>query len=94
MLKNIDQKHLDALCPELRQVFDAEIAAGNHTEETRSGWPSQGSLFVLLSDPFHVKSVANPVLFYTEITPRTWKAHYCHLEAKQILACGFPSGTP
>jgi hypothetical protein len=30
MLRMIDPLHLERLCPELRQVFDAEIAAGNH----------------------------------------------------------------
>ena len=90
---SIDQKHLDALCPELRQLFDAEIAAGNRTLETRSGWPNAGLLFVLLCDPFHGDSAAAAeVLFYTETTPRTWKAHYCHLESKQILACGYGVG--
>jgi hypothetical protein len=90
MLKTIDQNHLAALCPELRRVFDAEIAAGNHTVETRGGWPSAGALFVLLDEPFHSDSTAaDSVLFYTETTPRAWRAHYCHLEAKQILACGF-----
>jgi hypothetical protein len=90
MLKTIDQNHLDALCPELRQVFNAELAAGNHTIETRGGWPTAGSLFVLLCDPFHGDATAaDSALFYTETTPRTWKAHYCHLESKQILACGF-----
>jgi hypothetical protein len=92
VLKSIDQTHLDALCPELRHVFDAEIAAGNHTVETRNGWPSAGSLFVLLGDPFHGDATAASMLFYTETTPRAWKAHYCHLEAKQILACGFGAG--
>ncbi|HEV2968988.1 MAG TPA: hypothetical protein VGY55_03295 [Pirellulales bacterium] len=90
MLKTIDQTHLDALCPELRQLFNAELAAGNHAVETRGGWPTAGALFVLLGDPFHGDSaMADSALFYTETTPRTWKAHYCHLESKQILACGF-----
>ena len=93
VLKSISQKHLDALCPELRQVFDAEIAAGNHAVETRTDWPNDGLLFVLLCDPFHGNTVAaDSVLFYTETTPRTWKGHYCHLESKQILACGFGEG--
>jgi hypothetical protein len=90
VLKTIDQQHLDLLCPELRQVFDAEIAAGNHTIETRDGWPNKGALFVMLGDPFHGNFAgADSALFYTETTPRGWKAHFCHLESKQILACGF-----
>jgi hypothetical protein len=93
VLKTIDQHHLDQLCPELRQVFDAEIAAGNHTVETRDGWPNKGALFVMLGDPFHGDFTASDsVLFYTETTPRGWKAHFCHLESKQILACGFGEG--
>ncbi len=89
----IDQSHIDRLCPQLRQVFDAEIAAGNHTVGTRDGWPDPDNLFVLLSDPFHKEFAdANPALFYTEITPRAWKAHYCDFESKQILACGFDPG--
>jgi hypothetical protein len=86
----IDTHHLDLLCPELRQVYDAEIAAGNHMVETRENWPNRGGLFVLLGDPFHGDSaLVDAVLFYTEATPRGWKAHFCHLESKQILACGY-----
>jgi hypothetical protein len=90
MPRTIDSHHLDLLCPELRQVFDAEIAAGNRVVETRDGWPNKGALFVLLSDPFHGDSaLADAMLFYTEWTPRDWKSHFCHLDSKQILACGY-----
>ena len=58
--------------------------------ETRESWPNKGGLFVLLSDPFHGNSaLADAALFYTETTPRDWKAHFCHLGSKQILACGY-----
>jgi hypothetical protein len=88
--RTIDRDHLNLLCPELRQVFDAEIAAGNRVVETRESWPNKGGLFVLLRDPFHSDSaLADAVLFYTEWTPRDWKSHFCHLESKQILACGY-----
>jgi hypothetical protein len=89
VLSTINPHHLDLLCPELRQIFDAEIAAGNRVVETRDGWPNKGALFVLLHDPFHRDSpLADAVLFYTKWTPRDWKSHFCHLESKQILACG------
>ena len=85
----INQTHLDALCPQLRRIFDAEIAAGNRTLETRNDWPNKGGLFILLRNAFQENSAAvDPALFYTETTPRAWGAHYCHLESKQMLACG------
>jgi hypothetical protein len=87
---SINQAHLDALCPQLRRVFDAEIAAGNQALETRNDWPNKGGLFILLCNAFQDDSAfVDPALFYTEMTPRAWGAHYCHLESKQILACGF-----
>lgn len=87
----IDHSHLQQLCPELRQMLDAELAAGNEIVETHSGWPRQSSIFVSLKRPFSVPwPNLPPGIVHRDVNdPHWWKAEYVHELTGHILVCRF-----
>jgi hypothetical protein len=91
MRTEVDQKHIDALGQELRQILTSELAAGNRVVETRSASPASSSIFVLLANSFNVSLLRKfPGLQYREFkNPMFWSAHYRDVAREQILACGF-----
>jgi hypothetical protein len=88
MRPEVHQEHLDALGPELRQILNSELAAGNRVIQTRSASPS--SIFVLLANPFHVSLLRHfPTIQYREFkNSLSWNAHYRDAGREQILASG------
>jgi hypothetical protein len=91
MRTEVDQKHIDALGQELRQILASELAAGNRVVETRSASPASSSIFVLLANSFHVSLLRKfPGVQYREFKNSLfWSAHYRDVARQQILACGF-----
>lgn len=90
-MRTIDPSHLASLCPELRTLLDAELAAGNQVVETHVGWPVDGAVFVMLGEPFKATSAGLPDgVVRREINdPHWWKAEYDHEPTKHVLACRF-----
>ena len=86
-----DADLLARLCPELRILLDAELAAGNRVVETFGGWPVAGAVFVMLAEPFRKRSVTLPadVVFREINDPHWWKAEYDHEPTHHVLACRF-----
>lgn len=80
---------LELLHPLLRQILDAEVAAGNEVVETGGGWPDGDSVFVRLRDTFRTRPDPVPAeLTYTEPNdPHWWRAEYSSRSPRHILAC-------
>jgi hypothetical protein len=79
-------ENIAKLCPELRAILEAELAAGNSIAETWDGW----GLGVLLSRPFLVvHPVGGSVCFRPLNDPHYWKAEYACDTLKQIVGCRF-----
>lgn len=83
-----DAPALAALHPALKQVLDAELAAGNEVVETGRGWPDAESVFVRVKHPFRVRSGALPgEVSYLELhDPHWWKAEYHTDSPRHTLA--------
>jgi hypothetical protein len=79
------------LCPELRALLDAELAAGNKVAECGIGVNGSTAPLVLLASPFRARPDALPVgVEYREVNdPHWWKAEYFHTPTKHCLACRF-----
>ena len=88
---DVRQSELAQLCPELRDIVDSEIKAGNEIVETHAGWPHETSIFVNLRKPFLTKPGKLPsgVVFREVNDPHWWKAEYFHEPSGHILACRF-----
>ena len=88
-LAHRDLPALARLHPALREILDAELAAGNEVVETGGGWPDPDSVFVRLRDPFRTKPSPLPSgVIYTEPNdPHWWKADYSSVSPRHILAC-------
>ena len=82
---------LASLCPELRSLLAAELAAGNPIAEVTPRWSGEQSCLVLLKKPFQVAHATLPLgVVYREVNdPHWWKAEYFHAETKSCLACRF-----
>jgi hypothetical protein len=90
-MEYVQPAHIAALCPELRQFLDAELAAGNQIAETSAGWPKPHSIFVMLALPFKTTPPALPSgVTYLEVNdPHWWKAEYDHAPSGHLLGCRF-----
>ena len=86
-MHEIDPARIDALCPELRTILDAELAAGNEVVATFEGWGS----IVMLAKHFQVPHaiVGTRVDFVEVNDPHYWKSQYSVKELDQHLACRF-----
>jgi RimJ/RimL family protein N-acetyltransferase len=84
-----DAPALAALHPSLKQMLDAEFAAGNEIFETGRGWPEPDSVFVRLRHPFRARHTGVPAgVKYLELNdPHWWKAEYHTSAPRHILAC-------
>ncbi len=91
MTSQVQQAHLDRLCPELAELLAAELKAGNQIFETGSGWPRPESVLVSLTKHFLVKHSPLPagVVFREINDPHWWKAEYEHEPSGQMLICRF-----
>jgi hypothetical protein len=85
----LNREELKNLRPELLQVLESELLAGNQIERVDALSRVTGAIFVLLALPFH-STPERPPLRYARLEDRKrWKAHYVHLPTAQIVACGF-----
>ena len=77
--------HLTMLCPELRAVVDAELAAGNQIAESSTGWPQDASVFIRLS---RAVTTAVPVgVDRRDVNdPHYWQAELYHHRSGDLLA--------
>jgi RimJ/RimL family protein N-acetyltransferase len=84
-----DGPALALLHPDLKQILQEEIAAGNQVLETGRGWPDPDSVFVRLKQPFVRRPSPLPEgITYTEPNdPHWWKADYTTRSPRHILAC-------
>lgn len=84
-----DGPALAQLHPLLRQILDAELAAGNEIVETGGGWPDVDSIFVRLRDQFRTRPDPVPAeLTYAELNdPHWWRAEYSSRSPRHVLAC-------
>ena len=81
-----DDENVAKLCPGLRAILEAELAAGNTVAETWDGW----GLGVLLSRPFRlVHPTGGGVCFCPLEDPRHWKAEYRCDALGQLVGCRF-----
>lgn len=77
------------MCPELRGLLAAELAAGNTVVEARTGMYGASAVLVLLSGPFRSRPARLPAgVEYRELNdPHWWKADYFHAATRDCLAC-------
>lgn len=81
---------LARLHPGLKQILQAELAAGNEVSETGGGWPETASVFVKMRGRFRTRPDPLPTgVIYTEPkSPHWWPADYSTQSPAHILACG------
>ena len=86
----IEQKHIDDFTGALKNILEAELAAGNEIDETLCGWPC-GGLCIALKKPFLTPIQRNlaDVVFSNINDPHYWKADYTDKALNQMLICGF-----
>ena len=82
-----DHARIEQLCPELRGILEAELAAGNRVATTFEGWGQ----IVMLAEHFRV---AHPIdgtrLSFVEVhDPHYWKSQDSVKELDQHVACRF-----
>jgi hypothetical protein len=85
----IDQDALAALCPELRAILDAELAAGNTIAAASRGVGKPTAVHVALHQRFRTQHASLPLnVTYREINdPHWWKAEYEHVPTGHLLVC-------
>lgn len=80
---------LEQLALPLREILDAELAAGNTVAEI-SDWPPKCAVFVLLGSPFLTGPHNGHDLQYRCVNDQHyWKADYLYRNGEQCLACRF-----
>ena len=86
---SIDPAVVAGLCGELRQILEAELAAGNRIAETSRDWPVALNLW--LAHPFRARTIAVPaeVRFRQVDDPHWWLAEYECQQHHHLLACRF-----
>jgi hypothetical protein len=80
----------------LREVLEAELAAGNRIQEEWAGnWPLEQCRVILLKMPFQapIRKDMNSIEFRNVNDPHYWKAEYYDAANNEFLACGF-GGAP
>lgn len=84
-----DKRALKRVCPELKQLLNAELENGNVVSETCDRWA--GWLLIWLEKPFVCSPSSLPTgVQYNEFNdPAYWKAEYVYEMAKQKLVCKF-----
>lgn len=83
----VNEDHISKLCPELRAIVAAELAAGNSIAECWSGW----GFGVLLHKPFLRKHATSEHICFRPINdPHYWQAEYACDALQQLVACRFP----
>ena len=82
-----DWKLIDELCPELKNILDAELAAGNRIATTLDAWGKM----VMLTEHFRVPHAIHGtrVTFLEVNDPHYWKSQYSVKELDQHVACKF-----
>jgi len=79
---------MNDLHPELQEILDLELKAGNLVLEASRDWPEPGSVFITLRQPFHQKyEVRDPVQYDEPNDPHYWQADYSCGKPRHILAC-------
>lgn len=86
-MHEIDSRKIEQLCPELKTILDAELAAGNEVIATFEGW----GRIVMLAQPFRAAHAIDGkrVTFVEVNDPHYWKSQYSVKELDQHLACRF-----
>lgn len=82
-----DHARIGQLCPELRTILDAELAAGNKVQTTLVAW----GMIVMLEQHFRVPHLieGTRVSFLDVNDPHYWKSQYSVKELDQHVACKF-----
>lgn len=86
-LTSEDHARIGQLCPELRTILDAELAAGNKVATTLVAW----GMIVMLEQRFLVphQIEGTRVSFLDVNDPHYWKSQYSVKELDQHVACRF-----
>lgn len=86
-MHNIDPARIATLCPELKAILEAELAAGNEVVATVEAWGS----IVMLAQHFRVRhEIAGTRVTFLEVNdPHYWKSQYSVKELDQHVACRF-----
>jgi hypothetical protein len=78
---------LMALDPLLKEILDSELNDGNHVQDAFMDWPDRGSVFVTLTDAFHMEYETGDSVKYTEpADPHYWTADYSCGNPVHVLA--------
>ncbi len=90
-MSRIDPDALGLLCPELRPLLDAELAAGNRVTDADRGRFAPGAVFVLLETPFAETrpGLDGGVVRVDVNDPHWWKTEYRHAASGHVVACRF-----
>lgn len=82
-----DRLRVEQLCPELRAIVDAELAAGNWVAETWTDW----GFVVLLGAPFLCDHAANgQMIVHRDVNdPHYWSREFRCIDHHQVVACRF-----
>ena len=85
-IHTVDEQRLAQLCPELKSILEAELAAGNQVVATFEGWGH----IVMLAEPFRVAHAIGGRVSFLEVNdPHYWKSQYSVKELDQHVACRF-----
>ena len=79
---------MNHLRPELQEILDLELEAGNHVSQASRDWPDPESVFITLMHPFQKQyEVKDPVKYQEPNDPHYWKADYSCGRPVHVLAC-------
>ncbi|CAG0987815.1 hypothetical protein ARNL5_02982 [Anaerolineae bacterium] len=89
-MNRIDPAALGDLCPELRSLLEAELAAGNRVTDADRGCFSPDAVFVLLERPFTREPTLPEGVVRVEVNdPHWWRVEYRHTVTGHVIACRF-----
>ena len=90
-MNTVDTERVAQLCPDLRPLLEAELAAGNSVVDTWAGWPHRDSLYIQLGSPFRVRPERLPegVRFVAIEDPHYWKSEFVCDRTHHAIACKF-----
>jgi len=79
---------MNHLRPELQEILDLELEAGNRVSQASRDWPDTGSIIITLLLPFHDNyKVTDQVRYHEPNDPHYWEADYSCGKPVHVLAC-------
>lgn len=83
------QEHINHFSPILTRFLENEIRLGNEIVETFKGWPDEGTIIIILKQPFIENYQDEDVEYKNIVDSHYWKEEYFDKTTNHILACRF-----